>query len=65
MLPPPLSSWGRLRDELNTHQVVTVVLPTETGGVLRIRKGTTPEAPHRQIYNTLRIPSEVIAPVKT
>jgi len=59
------TSWGTLRDELSTHQVVTVALPTESGGVLRIRKGTTPEATHRQIYETLGVPVEVMAPVKS
>jgi transposase len=59
------TSWATLRDELSTHQVVTVALPTESGGVLRIRKGTAPEATHRLIYETLRIPMEVMVPVKT
>ncbi len=59
------TSWATLRDELSTHQVVTVVLPTESGGALRIRKGTRPEATHRLIYETLRIPMEVMVPVKT
>ena len=59
------TSWATLRDELSTHQVVTVVLPTESEGVLRIRKGTTPEPVHREIYETLQVPVEVMAPVKT
>jgi transposase len=59
------TSWATLRDELSTHQVVTVVLPTESGGVLKIRKGTTPEPVHREIYGTLQVPMEVMAPVKT
>ena len=59
------TSWATLRDELSTHQVVTVALPTESGGTLRIRKGTTPEATHRLIYDTLSIPMEVMVPVKT
>ncbi len=59
------TSWAALRDELSTHQVVTVALATESGGVLRIRKGTTPEAQHRLIYETLRIPMAVMAPKKT
>jgi len=58
------TSWAALRDELSTHQVVTVALATDSGGVLRIRKGTTPEARHRLIYETLRIPMEVMEPVK-
>jgi transposase len=58
------TSWGTLREELSTHQVATVVLPTDTGMVLKIRKGTTPEKIHRQIYETLNIPMEVMKPVK-
>jgi transposase len=59
------TSWDTLRDELSTHQVVTVVLPTESGSVLKIRKGTTPEQVHREIYGTLQVPMEVMVPVKT
>jgi len=58
------TSWRTLREELSTHQVVTVVLPTDTGMVLRIRKGTTPEKTHRQIYEILEIPMDVMKPVK-
>jgi transposase len=59
------TSWWTLRQQLSTHQVVTVVLPTADGKVLKIRKGTTPESIHREIYSTLRIPAEVMKPVKT
>ena len=59
------TSWGSLREELSTHQVVTVVLPTDTEMVLRIRKGTTPEEAHRQIYKILRIPMNVMKPVRS
>lgn len=59
------TSWATLRNELRTHQVVTVVLPTESGAVMRIRKGTTPEPVHREIYQTLQVPLEVMEPVKT
>ncbi len=58
------TSWSKLREQLSTHQVVTVVLPTESGAVLRIRKGTTPEAEHRFIYETLQIPMEVMKPIR-
>lgn len=44
------TSWWTLREQLSTHQVVTVVLPTKEGKVPKIRKGTTPEAIHREIY---------------
>jgi transposase len=59
------TSWATLRDQLSTHQVVTVALPTESGGILRIRKGTTPEEVHRHIYETIQIPAEIMSPVKT
>ena len=60
------TSWLTLRQHLSTHQVVTVVL-YEAGRdrVLKIRKATTPEPLHREIYATLRVPVEVIKPVKT
>jgi transposase len=59
------TSWETLRDLLKTHQVCTVVLPTDTGAVLRIRKASTPEPIHRQIYDLLHITSPVIQPRKT
>jgi hypothetical protein len=59
------TSWWTLRQQLTTHQVVTVVLPSKDGRVLKIRKGTSPEPIHREIYSTLKIPMEVMKPVKT
>lgn len=59
------TSWWSIRQQLSTHQVVTVVLPTTDGRVLKIRKGTVPEPVHREIYATLKIPLEVMKPVKT
>ena len=59
------TSWETLRQKLTTHQVVTLRLPASNGEVLTIRKGTTPEAPHREIYDTLAIPHEVMKPVRT
>jgi transposase len=59
------TSWATLREQLSTHHVLTVVLPATTGQTLRIRKTSTPDAIHREIYDTLHIPSEIIKPVKT
>lgn len=59
------TSWATLREQLSTHQVVTVVLPSTTGRILRIRRSSTPEPIHREIYQTLQIPAEVMKPVKT
>jgi transposase len=59
------TSWWTLRQQLSTHQVVTAVLPTADGRVLKIRKGTTPEPAHKEIYTTLKIPTEIMKPVRT
>lgn len=59
------TSWATLRQQLSTHQIVTAVLPTTDGHLLKIRKATTPESQHRQIYRVLRIPEEVMTPIKT
>lgn len=59
------TSWRTVRDALSTHQVCTVVLPTDSGATLRIRKGSTPEPIHRQIYALLGIPEQVMVPRKT
>ncbi|MBI2150325.1 MAG: transposase [Acidobacteria bacterium] len=37
------TSWWTIRQQLSTHQVATIVLPTPDGRVLKIRKATTPE----------------------
>ena len=59
------TSWWTLREQLRTHQVITVVLPTADGRTLKIRKATTPEATHREIYSTLKLSAEVMQPVKS
>ena len=59
------TSWATLREQLSTHQVATVVLPAIGGRVLKIRKASTPEEVHREIYRVLQIPHEVMKPVKT
>jgi transposase len=59
------TSWWTIRQQLSTHQVATIVLPTSNGVVLRIRKGGTPEPEQKKIYEVLKIPSQVIKPIKT
>jgi hypothetical protein len=59
------TSWATLRDTLRSHQVLTVVLPASNGDVLKIRKASTPEPAHKEIYQTLGIPHQVMKPVKT
>jgi transposase len=59
------TSWWTLRQQLSTHQLLTVVLPTSNGAVLKIRQATNPEPIHREIYATLGISAEVIKPLRT
>lgn len=59
------TSWATLRDELSTHQLVTVCLPASDGRVLKIRRSTRPEPTHAAIYQTLGMPAEIIKPVRT
>ena len=59
------SSWGTVRQTLATHQVATIVLPTDGGKILEIRKGTTPEAEHVELYRVLEVPTEIIRPQRT
>jgi transposase len=59
------TSWWTIRQQLSTHQVSTIVLPTADGRVLKIRKAGTPEPIHREIYATLHVTAEVIKPIKT
>jgi len=59
------TSWATVRQTLKTHQINTIVLPTDSGLVLRIRKGSTPETAHREIYEKLGLGSEIIRPRRT
>ena len=58
------TSWVSVREALKTHQVTTVVLPTDVGE-LRVRQGSTPESVHREIYRLLDVGTEVIPSRKT
>ena len=58
------TSWHTLRGQIKTHQVSTVVLPTDTGDVLRIRKDATPEAPHHKIHDLLHMSTKIMGPRK-
>ena len=59
------SSWASLRQKLSSHQIATIVLPTSTGATLRIRKSSTPEPEHREIYRLLGLPEQIITPVRS
>jgi transposase len=56
------TSWATVREQLKTHQVNTIVLPTDGGMELRIRKATTPEPIHQELYRQLAITPEIMPP---
>jgi hypothetical protein len=41
------TSWATVRDTLKSHHICTVVLPTDDGSTLRIRKAATPNPTSR------------------
>jgi transposase len=59
------TSWATIRKTLSTHQVATIVLPTDQDKVLRIRKGMTPDPAHLELYRLLKVPQEIMHPIKT
>ena len=59
------TSWATVRNTLKTHQVCTIVLPTKTGQILRIRKAATPDPEGADLYRMLRLPEQVIKPHST
>jgi hypothetical protein len=58
------TSWATVRQILANHQVATIVLPTDGGKFLRIRKGMTPEPEHLELYRLLGVSSEIMQPIK-
>jgi hypothetical protein len=58
------TSWWTIRQILKTHQICTIVLPTDRDKVLNIRKASKPEPEHIELYNLLGIPFEIIIPKK-
>jgi hypothetical protein len=59
------TSWATVRQTLANHEVGTIILPTDGGKFLRIRKGMTPELEHLEIYHLLGISPQVMQPIKT
>ena len=59
------TSWETVRDTLKTHQVCTVVLPTDDGSQLRIRKAATAEPDVAELYHRLAVSPHIIKPQHT
>jgi transposase len=58
------TSWATVREVLSTHEVVTIILPTSGGDIIKIRRGTEPEPEHLEIYKNLELPFELMKPRK-
>ncbi len=58
------TSWESVRETLQTHQVCTIVLPAPRGLELHVRRGSTPEPAHREIYDALGMPHHPVRPRK-
>ena len=56
------SSWASVRDALATHAIVTIVLPTDSGATLRIRKASTAESEHCELYRLLGVDEKIMSP---
>ena len=56
------TSWATVRDTLKSHHICTVVLPTDDGSTLRIRKAATPEPDVQDLYRALGVPAQIITP---
>jgi len=59
------TSWAAVRETLSNHNVQTVVLPSAQGDILKIRRSSRPEPQHRELYQLLNMPSEIIPTRKT
>lgn len=58
-------SWATVRDTLKTHQVCTIVLPTNNGAEVRVRKASTPEREVQDLYKKLDVTARVTQPQQT
>ena len=59
------TSWATVRETLRTHKVCTVGLPADGESVLRIRRASTPEPQHVELYEVLGVPTKIMTPEKT
>lgn len=57
--------WDTIRRILRTHCFTTIILPTKSGVVYRIRKAAQPEECQREIYETLGIDWKKLPTIKT
>ena len=56
------TSWASVRKALATHHIVTIVLPTDSGATMRIRKASTADSEHRELYRLLGVDEKIVSP---
>jgi transposase len=54
------TSLATVRQQLKTHRISTIVLPTTSRWTLKIRKCSNPEPQHREIYQLLEVPEQIV-----
>lgn len=59
------TSWATIRETLKTHQVCTIVLPTQDNRCLRIRKPANPEPEVQDLYVRLKLSANMMNPIST
>ena len=59
------TSWATVREALDTHKIATIVLPTDSGETLKIRKSSIPTQEVARLYTLLDVPEQIIKPRKT
>jgi transposase len=57
--------WDTIRRVLRTHCYTSIILPTKSGAVYRIRKASTPEECQKEIYKSLGINWKNLPVLKT
>jgi transposase len=57
--------WDTIRRILRTHCYTTIILPTKSGAVYRIRKAAEPEECQKEIYTSLGIDWKNLPTIKT
>lgn len=58
------SSWETIKKELSTHQIITASMQADNGRTLLIRQATNPNPPQALIYKMLKVPAQIIKPVR-
>lgn len=59
-----MCTWATVRETLQTHQIAAIVLPTDGDMIIKIRRASTPEPQHVELYRLLQVPKQIMRPKK-